>query len=228
MELLIAIVQDEDAKLLCEKLAARGLRNTRLNTVGGFLARGNVTVLAGVEETQVEEALSVIRATCHARRHYINPLPQGADASHLALPAFMPLEVLVGGATVFIQPVRRFLHLTGGAAVESAEHTEPRTGAQGGTNPMNLVLAIVQSEDADAIVRALLAAGHRVTRINTAGGFLRRGNATLLIGVEEAQVDAVLAIIQTTAQARTAPGQTGASASGATVFVLETERFLHV
>ncbi len=49
---------------------------------------------------------------------------------------------------------------------------------------MNLVIAIVQNEDAEATTRALLSAGHRVTRINTAGGFLRRGNVTILSGVE--------------------------------------------
>ena len=47
---------------------------------------------------------------------------------------------------------------------------------------MNLVLSVVQNDDAEPVTRALLTAGHRVTRINTAGGFLRRGNVTLAGG----------------------------------------------
>ena len=95
---------------------------------------------------------------------------------------------------------------------------------------MNLVLAIIQNEDADAVTRALIAAEHRVTRINTAGGFFRRGNVTLLVGVEEAQVDAVMQIIRQNcrqrAEARTT--ESGLSAFGATVFVLEAAHFQHI
>ena len=61
---------------------------------------------------------------------------------------------------------------------------------------MDLVLSVVQNEDAEPVTRALLAAGHRVTRINTAGGFLRpRQRQRLLVGVDETQVDDVLRII---------------------------------
>ena len=108
MQLLIAIVQDDDADLLCKQLIARDIRVTRISTVGGFLARGNVTVLAGVANERVEDVLAVIRATCKTRRSYINPLPSGTEAAHLALAVpFIPLEVLIGGATVFGLPVKQ-------------------------------------------------------------------------------------------------------------------------
>lgn len=57
---------------------------------------------------------------------------------------------------------------------------------------MKLVIAIVPQEHSDAILDALMAAEYRATHISTTGGFLRRGNATLLIGVEANQVDDVL------------------------------------
>ena len=93
---------------------------------------------------------------------------------------------------------------------------------------MNLVLSIVQNEDAEPVTRALLAAGHRVTRMNTAGGFLRRGNVTLLVGVEGDQVDDVLRIIG--ANCRPQPQTTSAEAPthAATAFVLEASRFAQV
>jgi uncharacterized protein YaaQ len=55
-----------------------------------------------------------------------------------------------------------------------------------------LVIAVIQNEVADAVVDALLEADFRTTRLASTGGFLRRGNTTLLIGADESQVDYVL------------------------------------
>lgn len=95
---------------------------------------------------------------------------------------------------------------------------------------MNLIIAIVHSDHAEAVTRALLDAGRRLTRINTAGGFLRRGNATLLIGVEEDQVDAVLGLIQDNCPLQTESNPVGAGIPmyGATVFVLDSAKFAHL
>ncbi len=68
---------------------------------------------------------------------------------------------------------------------------------------MKMVLAIVQAEDAHRVVTALVEAGHRVTRVATTGGWLRRENATLLMGVEDDRVDEVLDILCRTGQRRT-------------------------
>jgi uncharacterized protein YaaQ len=70
--------------------------------------------------------------------------------------------------------------------------------------------------------------GQRLTRIDTAGGFLRRGNATLLIGVEAARLNDVLTLIQTNCRPRSAPTpiEEGMPMFGATVFVLDTSHFL--
>ena len=93
---------------------------------------------------------------------------------------------------------------------------------------MNLVLSVVQNEDAEPVTRALLAAGHRVTRINTAGGFLRRGNVTLLVGVDEAQVDDVLRIIGANCRPQPQATSIEAPTHAATAFVLEASRFAQV
>jgi uncharacterized protein YaaQ len=95
---------------------------------------------------------------------------------------------------------------------------------------MKLIVAIVQGEDADDVIRAMLSAGHRLTRINTTGGFLRRGNATLLIGVESHQIDEVIGLIQSTTRRRTesAPLEKGIPEFAATVFVLDASHFIRV
>ncbi|MDW8395686.1 MAG: cyclic-di-AMP receptor [Anaerolineae bacterium] len=103
---------------------------------------------------------------------------------------------------------------------------------------MKMVMAVVQADDATRVTQALLEAGHRVTRIATQGGWLRRENATLLLGVPDDKVDDVLGILQRTARKRTsyvsvpreAPGALNAQVidveiGGATVFVMNVERF---
>jgi uncharacterized protein YaaQ len=216
---------------LSKRLNSAGIRLTRLNTIGGFLARGNVTVLAGVNDDQIDTVLDVIRKTCRTRRRYINPAPTGAEPAHLALTApALPLEVLVGGATVFSFPVKRFARLGAGGDTPITDERFDLPSTHTGANAMNLVLTIVQNEDAEQVTRALLAGGYRVTRMNTAGGFFRRGNVTLLVGVEEPQVDDVLQIINANCRQRAEanPIEQGMPSFGATVFVLEADRFVRV
>ena len=68
---------------------------------------------------------------------------------------------------------------------------------------MKLVISIVQDEDTDALTQALIAAGHRFTKVSTTGSFLRTGNTSLLIGVEDAQVANVMNILRRTCRRRT-------------------------
>ena len=105
---------------------------------------------------------------------------------------------------------------------------------------MKMVMAIVHADDALAITDALVTAGYRVTRIATTGGWLRRENATLLLGVEDRQVNHVLRVLQQTGHHRTSYVSTPTDVpsfqegplievevGGATVFVLNVERFEH-
>ncbi len=57
---------------------------------------------------------------------------------------------------------------------------------------MKLILAIVRAEQGDHLVESLVARNYRVTTLATTGGFLKQGNTTLLVGVEDEQVEAVL------------------------------------
>ena len=90
-----------------------------------------------------------------------------------------------------------------------------------------LVLAIVQDQDASRVVDALVAGNLGATRINTHGGFLKRGNATLLVGVEAEEVDHVIEIIEENCQARVS-SEDGVTVSAGTVFVLGVSEFLRL
>jgi uncharacterized protein YaaQ len=227
MQLLIAIVQDEDANSLQDRLASLNVRTTRINTVGAFLVRGNATLLIGVEEERLKEVFAALRATCHTRRVFMNPMPPVAEPTHITM--MNPMEVVIGGATVFAFPVKRFLRLRG-AGDPTARWEETPSTLSREDDLMNLIIAIVQDEDAGPVIQALLEAGHRVTRINTAGGFLRRGNATLLIGVEAGKVNQVLEIMQKACKYRPEPSPVtkGMPMYSATVFVLEASNFLRI
>ena len=104
-----------------------------------------------------------------------------------------------------------------------------------------LVVMIVADADADKLVKELVDRGYPATKIGSTGGFLHRGSATILSGVEANEVDQVLAMVRTECHARTEymPVQTlpffgeGAPLSepvevrvgGAIVFVVNVERF---
>ncbi len=228
MYLMFLIIQSEDADVLTRRLNNAGVRVTRLNTIGGFLSRVNVTCLVGAQEDEVERVMEIVRKTCHTRKRYINPLPSGAEPAHLSMaaPAY-PLEVIVGGATVFMIPVVQFERLGRGKALEGPKPGSKGGPSGGGGNAMHMVVSIVAADDAEPVTRALIASGYRVTRMNTAGGFFRRGNVTLLVGVEQAQVDDVLGVIDTSVRKRAQanPVESGMPMYGATVFVLEAARF---
>jgi uncharacterized protein YaaQ len=106
---------------------------------------------------------------------------------------------------------------------------------------MKLIVAVVQDKDHRRVTDALLERGYKVTNIASTGGLLREGNVTFLIGVEEDQVDGVIAVIGAQSKTREQlvnvfpptiepigtciPSPVKVQVGGATVFVLDVERF---
>jgi uncharacterized protein YaaQ len=109
VKLVVAIVHSEDAGLLVDALLEHEFRATRLHSSGGFLKQTNATVMFGVEDTQVEDVMAIVRATCTSRTQVVNPMPPIMEPGEFFMP--YPLEVEVGGATVFVLPVERFERL---------------------------------------------------------------------------------------------------------------------
>ena len=109
MKLVVAIVHNEDAGALVDALLDKEFRATSVSSSGGFLKRSNATIFLGVEEDDVEEVLSIIRDTCTSRTQVVNPMPPIMEPGEFFMP--YPLEVEVGGATVFVVPVDRYERL---------------------------------------------------------------------------------------------------------------------
>lgn len=109
MQLVLAIVHSDDAPGLIDSLTRLGFRATRINTAGGFLKESNATILLGVEEERVDEVLATIQNNCQTRTQYINPLPPVMEPGEFYMP--YPVEVQIGGATVFVLDMTDFVRL---------------------------------------------------------------------------------------------------------------------
>ena len=107
MKLIIAVVQDEDSTRLINKLLESGFGTTKLATTGGFLRSGNTTLLTGVEDDKLDAAMKIIETTCKSRKQMAPvhaPVPGSAG---MYVPTY-PVQVTVGGATVFVLDVEQF------------------------------------------------------------------------------------------------------------------------
>ncbi len=102
MKLLFAIVQNDDQKALTNALIERSISVTRIASTGGFLRGGNSTLMIGVEEGKLEEALEIIKKQS-SRRHIVTVPATGIP--HNIDSVAMPMTVTVGGATVFVLEV---------------------------------------------------------------------------------------------------------------------------
>jgi len=107
---------------------------------------------------------------------------------------------------------------------------------------MKLIVSIVHSDDADQLIAALRDGGYSSTKISTTGGFLREGNATILVGTEEEKVPTVLDVIKNNCHTRIQyvnplppvmepgelymPNPVEVQVGGAVVFVLDVERLI--
>jgi uncharacterized protein YaaQ len=64
MKLIITVIRDVDDQPLTERLTREGFRFTRMASTGGFLRKGNVTLLIGLPEDKIEEVIEIFRQTC--------------------------------------------------------------------------------------------------------------------------------------------------------------------
>lgn len=106
MKMIIAIVQDQDSQELSDRLVENNFRATKLASTGGFLRAGNTTFLSGVDDDRVDEILEVIGHTCGNREQLVSPITSMGGSADSYIP--YPVEVEVGGATVFVMPVESF------------------------------------------------------------------------------------------------------------------------
>ena len=84
---------------------------------------------------------------------------------------------------------------------------------------MKLIFAVIRDKDNENVVQALVESEYRVTRVASTGGFLRHGNVTLMIGVENDKIEAVIDLLR---QSCCPPEE---SQHRATIFVVDMPYF---
>jgi len=104
MKMILAVIDKDDAPGVISNLSKEGFHITRLSTTGGFLRAGNVTILVGVEDEKTKDVIAIIKEHSRSRSQQI-PTIVGNEASYLSP---MPVEVSVGGATIFVLNIEQF------------------------------------------------------------------------------------------------------------------------
>ena len=105
MKLIIAIVSNDDANKVQKALVNERYFITKLATQGGFLKTKNITFLIGVNDEKVMNVLEIIEANSKKRQKLVPNTIVNEFGSFSA----MPIEVEVGGATVFVLPTDQFV-----------------------------------------------------------------------------------------------------------------------
>jgi uncharacterized protein YaaQ len=111
MELIVAIIQREDAEKLTGALAEKGYSFTRIGTASGLSRVSNVTLLIGMESAQIEEAVEIIKANCRSRTRLVSPPLPERPSGFPPLPPVEKREMEFGGAVIFVLDVKRFERL---------------------------------------------------------------------------------------------------------------------
>jgi Uncharacterized protein conserved in bacteria len=105
MKMVYAIVRDEDGNRVMSKLNKCGFSVTKLATTGGFLRSGNTTLISGVEDDKVDDAINVIKKECETRKQVVvTSSPMVGIGNYTSI----PVTVDVGGATIFVMDIEKF------------------------------------------------------------------------------------------------------------------------
>ena len=104
MKLVMAIVNNDDASVVSHHLTESGYFATKLATTGGFLKAGNTTFLIGTDDETVDDVIAIIQDYSKRREQIIPSTPAFTPGMF----GTVPLDVRVGGATIFVLPVERY------------------------------------------------------------------------------------------------------------------------
>lgn len=104
MKLVFAIVNGDDSQSVSKSLTKNGIFATKLASTGGFLSAGNTTFLICTDNGRVDEVIEIIRRTSRKRKQFVPSVPSLGIGSYDSF----PVEVAVGGATIFVTDVERF------------------------------------------------------------------------------------------------------------------------
>ena len=104
MKLIFAIVSNDDSSRVSKELTKNKYSVTKLATTGGFLLAGNTTFLIGTDDDRVDDVIRIIGMHSKKRTQMV---PSSASYG-VGMYTSFPVEVQVGGATIFVTNIERF------------------------------------------------------------------------------------------------------------------------
>ena len=107
MKMIYAIVRNDNEDDVVSQLTQHHYSVTRLSTTGGFLRKGNTTLMIGAEDEKVDEVISLIKQECGQHQKLTVNMPYISGTSMVNY-ATMPMHVEGGGATIFVVNVERY------------------------------------------------------------------------------------------------------------------------
>ncbi len=105
MKLIIAIINKDDSNKVASTLNKAGYYVTKLASTGGFLSKGNTTLLVGTDEEKVDDVIELIKSKA---KHRTEKVPTVNTLSLPEVTMTTMVDVLVGGATIFVIDVDQF------------------------------------------------------------------------------------------------------------------------
>lgn len=109
MKLILAIVHNDDSPIVTSELNKANFHSTKVASTGGFLSSGNTTIITGVEDERVDEAVKIISDNSHRRTQYVptNMYPTIGSIGTTGAAA----QIQTGGATIFVLNVENFIRV---------------------------------------------------------------------------------------------------------------------
>ncbi|MBP0965735.1 MAG: cyclic-di-AMP receptor [Ruminococcus sp.] len=104
MKLIYAIVNNDDSQTVSGNLTKEGFFATKLASTGGFLMSGNTTFLICTENENVDKVIDIISHASRKRKQFV----PSATTMGVGTYQSFPVEVTVGGATIFVTDIERF------------------------------------------------------------------------------------------------------------------------
>ena len=105
MKLIFAIINNDDSPIVTSELIKKNIHITKMASTGGFLKKGNHTFITAVEDNEVDEVIDIIKKYSKKRTY---SAPADIVASAAMGGGVAPVQITIGGATVFVANIERF------------------------------------------------------------------------------------------------------------------------
>lgn len=107
MKLILVIVSNDDSSPVMKELLKQKFFCTKLSSSGGFLKHGNTTLMIGAEDNNVDRIVEIVSKFSKTRQEIV----PNSIVNEFGMYSTAPLEVTVGGGTIFIMDVEKFIKL---------------------------------------------------------------------------------------------------------------------